>query len=60
MKQLPIGISTLEKIRAENYSYANKTHHVDKLASDGGCYYFLSLRVVLVNRYCWIQLNKPS
>ncbi|RTK99793.1 MAG: hypothetical protein EKK57_08690 [Proteobacteria bacterium] len=42
MKQLPIGISTLEKIRAENYTYADKTHHVAKLATSGGRYYFLS------------------
>lgn len=42
MKQLPIGISTLEKIRAEDYSYADKTHHVAKLASSGGRYYFMS------------------
>ncbi|RTK99794.1 MAG: hypothetical protein EKK57_08695 [Proteobacteria bacterium] len=42
MKQLPIGISTLEKMRAENYTYADKTHHVVSLASSGGRYYFLS------------------
>lgn len=42
MKQLPIGISTLEKMRAENYTYADKTHHVANLASSGGRYYFLS------------------
>ncbi len=42
MKQLPIGISTLEKIRAENYTYADKTHHVAELTTSGGRYYFLS------------------
>ena len=42
MKQLPIGISTLEKIRAGNYTYVDKTKHVVNLASSGGRYYFLS------------------
>ena len=42
MKKLPIGISTLEKIRAENYTYVDKTKHVVNLASSGGRYYFLS------------------
>ena len=42
MKQLPIGISTLEKICAENYTYVDKTRHVANLANSGGRYYFLS------------------
>ena len=42
MKKLPIGISTLAKIRAEDYIYVDKTHHVAKLFNSGGRYYFLS------------------
>ena len=42
MKKLPIGISTLEKIRNENYVYIDKTHHVANLFNSGGRYYFLS------------------
>ncbi len=40
MKTLPIGISSLEKIRAKDYYYVDKTHFVEKLGKDG--YYFLS------------------
>ena len=42
MKNLPIGISTLEKIRTENYTYVDKTRYVVNLANSGGRYYFLS------------------
>jgi len=42
MKKLPIGISTLEKIRNENYVYIDKTNHVANLFNLGGRYYFLS------------------
>jgi hypothetical protein len=42
MKKLPIGISTLEKIRSENYVYIDKTHHLVNLFNSGGRYYFLS------------------
>ena len=42
MKKLPIGISTLRKIRADDYVYIDKTHHVDQLANSGTDYYFLS------------------
>ena len=42
MKKLPIGISTLEKIRSDNYAYIDKTHHVDNLAKSSGDYFFLS------------------
>jgi hypothetical protein len=42
MKQLPIGISTFEKIRSDNYAYVDKTQHVARLATTGGRYYFLS------------------
>ncbi|MEM2073608.1 MAG: AAA family ATPase [Nitrososphaeria archaeon] len=40
-KKLPIGISSFEEIRGENYYYVDKTHHVAKLVSEGK-YYFLS------------------
>jgi hypothetical protein len=42
MKQLPIGISTFEKIRSDNYAYVDKTQHIARLATTGGRYYFLS------------------
>jgi hypothetical protein len=42
MKKLPIGISTLEKIRSEDYVYIDKTYHVANLFNSGGRYYFLS------------------
>lgn len=42
MKKLPIGISTLEKIRSGNYLYIDKTHHIAQLANNAGDYYFLS------------------
>ncbi len=43
MKNLPIGVSTLEKIRRENNCiYVDKTHHVANLFNSGGRYYFLS------------------
>lgn len=42
MKKLPIGISTLEKIRNEDYIYIDKSHHVANLFNSGGRYYFLS------------------
>ncbi len=41
MKKFPIGISTLEKIRSENFYYVDKTAFIDKLVSEGQ-YYFLS------------------
>ncbi|MEM4619564.1 MAG: AAA family ATPase, partial [Desulfurococcaceae archaeon] len=40
-KKLPIGISSFEEIRRENYYYVDKTHYVAKLVSEGK-YYFLS------------------
>lgn len=43
MKNLPIGISTLENIIKGNYLYIDKTHHIGKLVTQtGGKYYFLS------------------
>lgn len=42
MKKLPIGISSLSKLREENYIYIDKTHHVANLFNSGGRYYFLS------------------
>ena len=42
MKKLPIGISTLEKIRADDYIYIDKTHHVAQLVNSGTEYFFLS------------------
>jgi hypothetical protein len=41
MRKLPIGIQSFEEIRKENYYYVDKTHFVEKLASEGK-YYFLS------------------
>lgn len=41
-KLLPIGISTLERIRTGGYIYIDKTHHIAKMMSTGGGYYFLS------------------
>ncbi|MCS7244182.1 MAG: AAA family ATPase [Candidatus Calescibacterium sp.] len=40
-KKLPIGISSFEKIRTDNYFYVDKTHFVKKLL-DQGSYFFLS------------------
>ncbi len=40
MKTLPIGISSFEKIRTDDYYYADKTKFVEKLGKGG--YYFLS------------------
>ncbi|MCX7759166.1 MAG: AAA family ATPase, partial [bacterium] len=40
-KKLPIGISSFEKIRTDNYYYVDKTHFIKKLF-DQGSYYFLS------------------
>ncbi|WP_100550812.1 ATP-binding protein [Caedibacter taeniospiralis] len=42
MKRLPIGISSFEKIRSEDYVYIDKTQHVFNLVNIGGCRYFLS------------------
>ncbi len=42
MKRLPIGISSFEKIRSEDYVYIDKTQHVFNLVNTGGCRYFLS------------------
>lgn len=42
MKKLPIGISTLEKIRNDEYVYVDKTPHVVTLANTGSDYFFLS------------------
>ena len=41
MKKLPIGLSTLKKIREEGYLYIDKTHHVANMVNSG-VYYFLS------------------
>jgi len=41
MKKLPIGISTLNKIRKDNYIYIDKTHLALELIETGQ-YYFLS------------------
>ena len=41
MKRLPIGISTLAEIRANDYVFIDKTRHVANLVS-AGKYYFLS------------------
>lgn len=41
MKKLPIGISTLAEIRANDYVFIDKTRHVANLVS-AGKYYFLS------------------
>ncbi|MEN3014675.1 MAG: AAA family ATPase [bacterium] len=40
-KKLPIGVSSFEKIRSDNYYYVDKTHFIKKLV-DQGSYYFLS------------------
>ena len=40
-KKLPIGISTFQKIRSDNYIYIDKTKEALKLISEG-TYYFLS------------------
>ena len=42
MKKLPIGISTLEKIRDDDFIYIDKTHHVANLVKSSGDYFFLS------------------
>ncbi len=42
MKNLPIGISTLENIRDDDYVYIDKTHHISNLIGNGGKYFFLS------------------
>ncbi|GIX42985.1 MAG: ATPase AAA [Leptospiraceae bacterium] len=41
MKQLPIGISSFEKIRGGNYYYVDKSIFIEKLVRNG-TYYFLS------------------
>ncbi|ACN99243.1 conserved protein, with A weak D-galactarate dehydratase/altronate hydrolase domain [Sulfurihydrogenibium azorense Az-Fu1] len=41
MKKLPIGISSLEKLRRENCYYVDKTHFVEKLVNKGN-QFFLS------------------
>ncbi|GIU70232.1 MAG: hypothetical protein KatS3mg002_1468 [Candidatus Woesearchaeota archaeon] len=41
MKQLPIGISSFEKIREGNYYYVDKSIFIEKLVRNG-TYYFLS------------------
>ncbi len=41
MKQLPIGISTLAEVRANNYIFVDKTKHVHSLVNTNK-YYFLS------------------
>ena len=41
MKKLPIGFSSLEKMRKDNYIYVDKTRHVANLVNNG-VYYFLS------------------
>jgi hypothetical protein len=41
MKKLPIGISSLEKLRKENCYYVDKTHFVEKLVNKGN-QFFLS------------------
>lgn len=42
LKKLPIGISSLAKIRDEHYAYIDKTHHIVNLFNTDGRYYFLS------------------
>lgn len=42
MKKLPIGISTLDNIRRDDYIYIDKTHHISNLVDGGGKYFFLS------------------
>ena len=42
MKNLPVGISSLEKIIQQDYCYVDKTHHIANLTRGGGGYYFLS------------------
>jgi len=41
MKTLPIGISSVSKIRQDNYYYVDKTQFIHKLVTNG-TYYFLS------------------
>lgn len=41
LQKLPIGYSTLKKIRDQNCIYIDKTHHLVKLV-ERGSYYFLS------------------
>ena len=41
MKKLPIGISTFQKIRSDNYIYIDKTKEALDLINEG-TYYFLS------------------
>jgi hypothetical protein len=41
MKDLPIEISTFDKIRTGNFYYVDKTRYVARLAGQAG-YYFLS------------------
>ena len=42
LQELPIGITSLEKIIKNNYIYIDKTRFVESLANRGGGYYFLS------------------
>ena len=42
MKKLPIGISTLTSMRANDYLYIDKTHHLKQMLDLGGKYFFLS------------------
>ena len=42
LKNLPIGISTLENIRKNDYLYIDKTHHLARMMATGGKYFFLS------------------
>ena len=41
MKKLPIGVSTLQKIRDDDCVYVDKTAYVQQLI-ESGTYYFLS------------------
>ena len=41
MQKLPIGISTLAKIRDNDFAYVDKTAYIYQLARESG-YYFLS------------------
>ncbi len=53
MKTLPIGISSFDKIRTDDYYYMDKTNFVEKLGKGG--YYFLSRPRRFGNHYADIQ-----
>ncbi|MCS7164698.1 MAG: AAA family ATPase [Candidatus Calescibacterium sp.] len=49
-KKLPIGVSSFEKIRSDNYYYVDKTQYIKKLVDQGG-YYFFHDHADLENHY---------